>query len=142
MEYITGYYKKIFGQADSANINLDNQNPQGISPQEQEDLIRPFTMEETQAIVFAMEKNKSPGPDGFAIDFYQHFWEMVKTDLKAILDDLHCGKVDLARLNYRIITLVPKTKESRQIQKFRPICLLNVSFKIITKVLMNSSAKW
>lgn len=31
---------------------------------------------------------------------------------------------------------MPKTQEALQIQKFRPICLLNVSFKIITKVLM------
>lgn len=40
--------------------------------------------------------------------------------------------LDIERLNYGIIT-----KDAAQIQKFRPICLLNVSFKIITKVLMN-----
>ena len=83
------------------------------------------------------KKNKSPGPDGFAVDFYQHFSELLKADLKAILDDFHKRKVDLARLNYGIITLVPKVKDARQIQKFRPICLLNVCFKIITKILMN-----
>ena len=66
---------------------------------------------------------------------------MLKVDLKAILDDFHCGKVDLARLSYGIITLVPKTKDARKIQKFRPICLLNVSFNIITKVLMNRLSK-
>lgn len=33
--------------------------------------------------------------------------------------------------------MIPKCKDAKQIQKFRPICLLNVSFKIITKVLMN-----
>ena len=57
------------------------------------------------------------------------------------MDDFHRGVVDLARLNYGIITLVPKVKDAKQIQKFRPICLLNVSFKIITKVLMNRLSK-
>ena len=38
--------------------------------------------------------------------------------------------VDLARINYVIITLVPIVKDAKQIQKFRPISLLNVSFKI------------
>ena len=56
---------------------------------------------------------------------------------KQMLDDLYNGDLDIKRLNYGIITLVPKTKEVNQIQKFSPICLLNVSFKIFTKVLMN-----
>ena len=66
---------------------------------------------------------------------------MVKNYLENILDDFHRGVVDLARLNYGIITLVPKVKDAKQIQKFRPIFLLNVSFKIITKVLMNRLSK-
>lgn len=62
-------------------------------------------------------------------------------DLKALIDDFANGTLDITRLNYGIITLVPKTADSKQIQKFRPICLLNVSFKIITKVLMNRLSK-
>lgn len=54
-----------------------------------------------------------------------------------LLDDFHKGKLDIARLNYGIITLVPKTNDAKEIQTFRSVCLLNVSFKIITKVLMN-----
>jgi hypothetical protein len=33
-----------------------------------------------------------------------------------------------------MITLLPKKEEAVQIEQFRPICLLNVSFKIFTKV--------
>ena len=66
---------------------------------------------------------------------------MVKWDLKALVDSFAKGEINIARLNYGIITLVPKTNDAKQIQKFRPICLLNVSFKIMTKVLMNRLAK-
>lgn len=61
---------------------------------------------------------------------------MVKWNIKALVEEFAKGKIDISRLNYGIITLVPKTADAKQIQKFRPICLLNVSFKIITKVLI------
>ena len=34
-----------------------------------------------------------------------------------------------------MITLIPKVTDANNIKQFRPICLMNVSFKIITKVL-------
>jgi hypothetical protein len=97
----------------------------------------PFSLDEIKKVVFGMKKNKSPGPDGFPADFYQEFWDLVKWDLKALVEQFAKGRIDIARLNYGIITLVPKTADAKQIQKFRPIYLLNVSFKIIPKVLMN-----
>jgi hypothetical protein len=35
-----------------------------------------------------------------------------------------------------VITLLPKVKDANKIQQYRPICLLNVVFKIFTKTLM------
>lgn len=87
-----------------------------------------------------MEKNKSYEPDGLFIEF-QYFWELIRWDLKAFLDDFHEGHISISRNNYHIITLVPKTKDAKQIQKCRSIFLLNVSFKIIIKVLMNRLSK-
>lgn len=48
---------------------------------------------------------------------------------------LTSGKVDIGRLNYGIITLLPKVKKAAKTQQFRPICLLNYLYKLITKVL-------
>ena len=44
-------------------------------------------------------------------------------------------KLELKRINYGTITLLPKIKEANKIQQYRPICLLNVVYKIFTKVL-------
>ena len=41
------------------------------------------------------------------------------------------------KLNFEVITLLPKKENAVQIQQYRPICLLNVSFKIFTKVSTN-----
>ena len=50
---------------------------------------------------------------------------------------LHADNLDLFRLNFGEIVLLTKIKEAERIQQFRPICLLNVSFKIFTKVATN-----
>ena len=52
-----------------------------------------------------------------------------------MLDDLHAGHLDLWRLNYGVIILIPKIKLPNNVKQFRPICLLNIIYKIITKVL-------
>ena len=81
-----------------------------------------------------MEHNKAPGPDGFPAEFYQHFWETIKLDLLELFGCLHAGQLELFRLNFGEIVLLPKIQEAERIQQYRPICLLNVSFKIFTKV--------
>jgi hypothetical protein len=83
-----------------------------------------------------MEHNKAPGPDGYLAEFYQNFWEIIKSDLLELFTFLHAGQLELFRLNFGEIILLPKIKESERIQQYRPICLLNVSFKIFTKVAM------
>jgi hypothetical protein len=49
----------------------------------------------------------------------------------------HEGKLPLYNLNFGIITLLPKQNEVTHIRQYRPICLLNVSFKIFTKMDVN-----
>jgi hypothetical protein len=84
-----------------------------------------------------MEHNKAPGPDGFPVEFYQVFWEVIKDDLFALFVDFHQKFLSVHSLNFGVITLIPKKDNTIKIQEYRPICLLNVSFKIITKVLSN-----
>ena len=43
----------------------------------------------------------------------------------------------MKRLNCGVITLVPKLKKANNIKQYRPICLLNVDYKGIIKVLNN-----
>lgn len=52
-----------------------------------------------------------------------------------MLRELHEGKLDLARLNYGVLTLIPKIKGATNIKQFRLVCLLNCIYKIITKAL-------
>jgi hypothetical protein len=55
----------------------------------------------------------------------------------ALFSDFHQGTLPLNHLNFGNIILLPKKKDARVVQQYRPICLLNVSFKIFTKVATN-----
>jgi hypothetical protein len=83
---------------------------------------------------FQMEHNKAPGLDGFPAEFYQNFWKVIKLDLLELFSALHSGQLELFRLDFGEIILLPKVNDAERIQQYRPICLLNVSFKIFTKV--------
>jgi hypothetical protein len=48
--------------------------------------------------------------------------------------DFNENKLDLKRLNYGVITLVPKLKDADTIKQSMHICLLNVDFKIFPKL--------
>ena len=84
-----------------------------------------------------MEHSKAPGPEGFPTEFYQAFWDLIKDDLMAMFVDFHNGILPLYSLNFGILTLLPKKDNAVQIQQYHRICLLNVSFKIFTKVAVN-----
>ena len=82
-----------------------------------------------------METNKTAGPDKIPVEFYQACWGFIKSDIIELFSEFHEGGLNVSRLNYGIITLLPKIKEAAKLQQYRPICLLNCLYKLITKVL-------
>ncbi|CAN6182020.1 unnamed protein product [Urochloa humidicola] len=138
--YITEYYKQLFGPHESNSFTMDetmrDDIPQ-VSREENEVLMAPFSEIEIRTAIFQMEHNKAPGPDGFPAEFYQFFWEVIRSDLLALFHEFHEGRLPIHSLNFGVITLLPKREEAIKIQQYRPICLLNVGFKIFTKVINN-----
>ena len=55
--------------------------------------------------------------------------------------EFHVGRLPIHSLNFGVITLLPKVVDAAWIQQYIPICLLNMSFKIFTKVINNRILK-
>jgi hypothetical protein len=55
----------------------------------------------------------------------------------ALVKEFEKGKANMARLNSVMIILIPKDEEARTLNKFRPISLINCSFKVFAKALNN-----
>ena len=59
----------------------------------------------------------------------------------ALVRDFENNELDIARLNYVKLTLIPKEENAAEMRKFRPIALINCSFKIFSKALNNRLIK-
>jgi hypothetical protein len=69
--------------------------------------------------------------------FYQKIWTTIKDDLMDLVRGFEKEEVNVARVNYAMIILLPEEEEAISLRKFRPISLINCSFKIISKTLNN-----
>ncbi|CAN6218645.1 unnamed protein product [Urochloa humidicola] len=139
LEHATGYYKNLFGPSDCPIMEMDSNcwsEEEKINIEENEFLTREFSEEEIKKVIDTTKHNTAPGPDHIPIEFYQACWSIIKADLMSMFDEFHKNELDLRRLNYGTITLIPKNKDANKIQQYRPICLLNVVYKIFTKALM------
>jgi hypothetical protein len=106
-----------------------------LTLEENELLEEKFSEEEVKKAIFDSYSEGAPGPDGLSFVFYQSFWDMIKQDLMAMLEEFRRGQLDLYRLNFALITIIPKEKDARTMNKYMPISLLNCSYMIFTKVL-------
>jgi mannosylglycoprotein endo-beta-mannosidase len=101
--HITQYYKGLFGSPEVSGISLEESQisdiPQ-VSQEENEILTREFTESKVREAVFQMEHNKAPSPDGFPVEFYQVFWEVIKDDLLALFSEFHREELNLFSLNF------------------------------------------
>jgi Reverse transcriptase (RNA-dependent DNA polymerase) len=94
-------------------------------------------LEELKEVVFESNASGAPGLDGFSFAFYQHFWSIVQDDLMLRLQHFYNNSLNTTKLNHAMVCLLPKETDASIIQKFRPISLMDCSYKIISKVLTN-----
>jgi hypothetical protein len=83
-DYITNYYKNLFGTPEEENFSMDESRTDDIpqvSIEENNLLTAEYLEEKVRKAIFQKEHNKAPGPDGFPAEFYQTFWDTIKVDL-------------------------------------------------------------
>jgi hypothetical protein len=108
-----------------------------VSQEENEKLVAPITKEEVITALFQMHPDKAPGPNGFNLAFYQHFWDLCGNDIiEATKGWLERGYFP-SSLNETSICLIPKCENPISMKDMRPISLCNVMYKMVFKLLAN-----
>jgi hypothetical protein len=87
-----------------------------------------FSLEEVKEAVFGSYADGAPGPYGLSFFFYQKYWDVIAQDLMNLFDAWFEDKLYIFRLNFAMITLIPKESDGRTLKKFIPISLLNCGF--------------
>jgi hypothetical protein len=132
------FEESLLNTIDFINVtNLPMNQPSNI---DRSLLTAPFCINEIKKVVFELKHNSATGPDGFPAEFFQDFWELIHMDIWNLFKDFYVGNLDIKRSNYGMVTLLPTVDNAVEMKNFRPICLLNVCYKIITKVLNNRLA--
>ena len=115
---------------------IEGLNIPQLNVEEQESLEKDLTFEELKDAVTSFEDNKSPGEDGFTKEFYEAFFDLLWKDLlNSYNDAFNKGSLSVSKKR-GTITLIPKGDENlSDLKNWRPISLLNIDYKILSKVL-------
>jgi hypothetical protein len=98
-----------------------------------EDLGAIFTAEEVWNIIKEPPADRAPGPDGFIGAFYKRSWPVIKPTIMAAVLKLFVGdERNFGRLNWALITLIPKKPDVQEIGDYRPISLVHSFAKLFT----------
>ena len=96
-----------------------------------------FEKEEIFQVVKDFQGDKSPGPDGFTMAFFQECWHVIETDILGFFNEFFEKGTFAYSLNATFVTLIPKKQNAINIRDFHPISLIGSVYKILAKVLAN-----
>ena len=109
-----------------------------VSDADLQELDIELTNEEIAIALKQLPTNKSPGGDGFPVDFYKKNWPNIKKLVcNSIKGALNRGELSIEQKR-AVLNLIPKKdKDIRYLKNWCPISLLNADYKIIAKALAN-----
>ena len=139
LEQLRTYYQKLFTKQqldekmqDALLNNITKKLPNNIK----RTMDAPITLNDIWISITLTNKNKSPGIDGLPIEFYETFWEELQQPLLALYNSMYLKGIELTNIQrISIITLIHKRNEEDDLQNWRPISLLCVDYKILSKIL-------
>lgn len=105
-----------------------------LSDTERQKLEKEISLEELGRAVKSFKKNKVPGIDGLPIEFYDLFWDLVGGDLLDVYNESWAKGVLISTMREGCISLLYKKGDKKEIKNWRPVTLLCVDLKILSKV--------
>lgn len=100
-----------------------------------------LTLDEITKAQKEFKLGKTPGIDGIPIEFYRTFWDLIGQDLLEVANSCFENRLLSPTMRTGVLTLLYKKGDKNQLKNWRPISLLCIDYKIITKTLANRLKK-
>ncbi|PNX80939.1 cysteine-rich receptor-like protein kinase, partial [Trifolium pratense] len=131
------HFSKHLSEEWSSRPFLQGINFKSLSADDNELLLAPFDESEVRDTIWSCDGNKSPGPDGFNLNFFKACWPIVKNDVMNFLGEFHANARLPKAVTASFLTLIPKKDHPQDLFDYRPICLIRSLYKILSKILAN-----
>lgn len=92
---------------------------------------------EIENAVKQLANNKASGPNGLPHEFFKIYWQSLKHNMQGIFEEFWRGTLDLSEINKANIIMISKKVNAAKVGDYRPISIINMILKLITKVLSN-----
>ena len=144
LQHCANHYSKVF-TAMGVNKSkmcrfLENYNIPKLNEVERQQCDGLIASSECRFALSTMHKNKAPGVTGFTAEFFLFFWDDIGEYITDYINDAYENGFFITQKR-GIITLIPKKGDQTVLQNKRPICLLDVIYKIAAKVIANRVGK-
>jgi len=146
-EHILDFYKTLYAEFISHGKDTGNMEdfigtyiPELVSSEENMMLIKCPDFLEIKNVVFNLNGNSAPGPNGFGGVFYHSCWEIIGTDVCNVVQQSFKQNWVLPVMNSNVVSLITKIQGVEYIKDYRPIVVANFKFKIIFKILADRLA--
>ena len=142
LEKQQSFYKTLYSSKIGTNTeNLLNEflhenNIKQLSDEQKDICDGPIRKDEIKEVIRNIANNKTPGSDGFPVEFWKFFWINIGHFLIRALDEaFENGELSFTQ-KQGVITCLHKDNKPREFLKnWRPISLLNTDYKILTGIL-------
>lgn len=132
------FYQQLLSSEGTECLNhLFGVIPSLVTDEQNAALVPVPTCEEVKSVIFSMERDHSPGPDGFTAYFYQVCWDLIANDVFLAVKSFFQRDAFPLAWKSTFISLIPKKEVPTSFKDMRPISLCNVSYKIVSKILTN-----
>ena len=133
--YFSSFYKESSINMIEEQVASVGLFPRMVNEEEVILLEKHVSKEEVLEVLKCFTKDKSPGPDGWTMEFYLHFYDFVAKELMDVVEESHLtGEVNKA-LNSNFVELILKVNGPATFEEFCPISLCNLCYKIFSKII-------
>lgn len=100
-----------------------------------------FTIQEVYDGVKGLAPNRASGLDGLTSEFLQKNWTVLSAHVMQMVTEFYENNIDLEEINTANVVFIPKKECSDQVSNFRPISIINIIPKLISKLLATRLAR-
>jgi len=138
---VEAHFQNLFSEVgeDCEEITSDylTNIPLLVNKEDNVAFMKAFSEDEINKVVWSMEPDKAPGPDGFSIHFYRASREIIKVNLLRMIKAFQLKAKVGGNTNSTFLALIQKDVNPSFFGRFRPISLFNASYKILAKLMAN-----